>query len=47
MQEAWLSKGEREGENPLKDPMAMFAIGGIMVPFIILAVAGAAGYIGN
>jgi|TARA_B100001142_G_scaffold305944_1_gene335356 hypothetical protein len=45
--EAWLSKGEREGENPLKDPMAMFAIGGIMVPFIILAVAGAAGYIGN
>ena len=45
--EAWISKGEREGENPLKDPMAMFAIGGIMVPFIILAVAGAAGYIGN
>lgn len=45
--EAWLSEMEREGANPFKDPMAMVAIGGIAVPFIILAIAGAAGYIGQ
>ena len=45
--EAWLSEAEREGENPLKDPMALIGIGGIMVPFIILAVASAAGFIGQ
>jgi len=45
--DAWLSKGERDGENPLKDPMALIGIGGIMVPFIILAIASAAGFIGQ
>lgn len=45
--EAWLSEAERDGENPLKDPMALIGIGGIMVPFIILAVASAAGFIGQ
>ena len=45
--EAWLSEMEKEGKNPLTDPMAMVAIGGITVPFIILAIAGAAGYIGQ
>ena len=45
--EAWLSEMEREGANPLTDPMAMVAIGGITVPFVILAIAGALGYIGQ
>jgi hypothetical protein len=45
--EAWLSEMEREGSNPLKDPMALIGIGGIAVPFIILAVASAAGFIGQ
>lgn len=45
--EAWLSEMEREGGNPLKDPMALIGIGGITVPFIILAVASAAGFIGQ
>lgn len=45
--EAWLSEMEREGANPFKDPMAMVAIGGITVPFVILAIAGALGYIGQ
>ena len=38
---------EREGGNPLKDPMALIGIGGIAVPFIILAVASVAGFIGQ
>jgi hypothetical protein len=45
--EAWLSEMEKEGANPFKDPMAMVAIGGITVPFVILAIAGALGYIGQ
>ena len=45
--EAWLSEMEREGKNPFTDPMAMVAIGGITVPFIILAIAGASGYLGQ
>mmetsp|Transcript_39490 Transcript_39490/g.97770 ORF Transcript_39490/g.97770 Transcript_39490/m.97770 type:complete len:128 (+) Transcript_39490:58-441(+) len=46
--EAWLSEMEKDpNANPLKDPMALVAIGGISVPFIILAIAGAAGYLGQ
>mmetsp|Transcript_42859 Transcript_42859/g.68936 ORF Transcript_42859/g.68936 Transcript_42859/m.68936 type:complete len:129 (-) Transcript_42859:155-541(-) len=45
--EAWLSEMEKEGANPMKDPMAIVAIGGISIPFIILAIAGATGYIGG
>jgi len=45
--EAWLSEMEREGANPLKDPMALIGIGGLAVPFIILAIASAAGFIGQ
>jgi len=44
---AWLSEAEKEGQNPLKDPMALIGIGGITVPFIILLVANAAGLIGQ
>ena len=45
--EAWLSEMEKEGANPFKDPMAIVGIVGIAFPFVILAVAGAAGYIGQ
>ena len=42
---AWLSKGEKEGANPLADPMAIAAIVGLVVPFTILAIGIASGYI--
>lgn len=42
-----MSEMEREGANPMKDPMAMIGIGGLMVPFVILAIASAAGFIGQ
>ena len=45
--EAWLSEMEKDGANPFKDPMAIVGIVGIAFPFVILAVAGAAGYIGQ
>ena len=45
--EAWLSEMEKEGGNPFKDPMAITAIVGITVPFVILGIAGALGYIGQ
>ena len=45
--EAWLSEMEKEGANPFKDPMAITAIVGITVPFVILGIAGALGYIGQ
>ena len=45
--DAWLSEMEREGGNPLEDPMALIGIGGIAIPFIILAVASVAGFIGQ
>lgn len=45
--EAWLSEMEREGKNPFTDPMAMVAIGGISIPFIILGIAAASGYLGQ
>jgi len=44
---AWLSEAEKDGANPLKDPMALIGIGGLTVPFIILLVANAAGLIGQ
>ena len=45
--EAWVSEMEKEGANPFKDPMAITAIVGITVPFVILGIAGALGYIGQ
>ena len=42
-----LSEMEKEGANPFKDPMAITAIVGITVPFVILGIAGALGYIGQ
>lgn len=44
-EEYWTSKAERDGESPMKDPMAWIGIGGILLPFVILGVAVAVGYV--
>ncbi|KAG2454891.1 hypothetical protein HYH02_000722 [Chlamydomonas schloesseri] len=41
----WSSKGEAEGANPMKDPLAIIGVLAIFFPFIFLAIAVAAGYI--
>lgn len=38
-EEYWVSKGERQGENPLKDPLAIIGIISILFPFVFLLVA--------
>ena len=38
-EEAWLSKAEKEGKSPFKDPLAISAILGLLVPFVILGIA--------
>ena len=44
--EAFLSPAEKSGENPLKDPMAIIGIVGILgVPALILLVGVTSGYI--
>jgi len=46
--EAFLSPAEKSGENPLKDPMAIIGIVGIIgVPALILLVGVTSGYIGQ
>ena len=46
--EAFLSPAEKSGENPLKDPMAIIGIVGILgVPALILLVGVTSGYIGQ
>mmetsp|Transcript_33601 Transcript_33601/g.106862 ORF Transcript_33601/g.106862 Transcript_33601/m.106862 type:complete len:124 (+) Transcript_33601:151-522(+) len=44
-EEYWQSEGEKAGKSPLKDPLAISAIIGIIVPFVILGVAFATGVI--
>eukprot|EP01025_Chloroclados_australasicus_P061912 TRINITY_DN8131_c2_g1_i1.p3 TRINITY_DN8131_c2_g1~~TRINITY_DN8131_c2_g1_i1.p3 ORF type:complete len:110 (-),score=15.17 TRINITY_DN8131_c2_g1_i1:329-658(-) len=44
-EEYWISKGEREGANPLKDPLALIGILAIFFPFIFLLIAIATGVI--
>mmetsp|Transcript_24530 Transcript_24530/g.53569 ORF Transcript_24530/g.53569 Transcript_24530/m.53569 type:complete len:116 (-) Transcript_24530:306-653(-) len=44
-EEYWTSESEKEGKSPLEDPMAIAAISGILVPFLILGVAIATGYV--
>lgn len=44
-EEYWTSKAEREGESPMKDPMAWIGLTGIFLPFVILGVAIAVGYV--
>jgi len=46
--EAFLSPSEKAGESPLKDPMAIIGIVGIIgVPALILLVGVTSGYIGQ
>lgn len=44
-EEFWQSKDEREGKSPMKDPLAISAIIGLLVPFVILGIGIATGYI--
>ncbi|GBF91047.1 hypothetical protein Rsub_03903 [Raphidocelis subcapitata] len=44
-EEYWSSKGERSGNNPLSDPLAIIGIVSILFPFLLLLVAIALGYI--
>ena len=44
-EEYWMSKGEREGANPLTDPLALIGILALLAPFIILGIAVAVGYV--
>ncbi|GAB5361399.1 hypothetical protein AAMO2058_000710100 [Amorphochlora amoebiformis] len=41
----WMSKDERDGKSPLADPLAWSAIAGLVVPFVILGIAIATGYV--
>mmetsp|Transcript_3182 Transcript_3182/g.4785 ORF Transcript_3182/g.4785 Transcript_3182/m.4785 type:complete len:152 (+) Transcript_3182:52-507(+) len=41
----WMSKDERDGKSPLQDPLAWSAILGLLVPFTILGIAIATGYV--
>ncbi|GIL97360.1 hypothetical protein Vretimale_3019 [Volvox reticuliferus] len=41
----WSSKGEQDGANPLKDPLAIIGILAIFFPFIFLAIAIGTGYV--
>ena len=44
-EEAWGSKYEAEGMNPMKDPLAVMGAFGILFPFFLLAVFIATGVI--
>lgn len=44
-EEYWKTPGERKGESPLKDPLAIIGILSILFPFILLAIAFPAGWI--
>ena len=43
--EYWMSKGEREGANPWKDPITIIGLIAILAPFVILGIAVAVGYV--
>lgn len=43
--EAWGSKFERKGANPLSDPVAILGLVGLLFPFILLGVFYATGVI--
>lgn len=44
-EEAWGSKFEKDGVNPLKDPLAIIGLGAIFFPFILLGIFIATGVI--
>ena len=41
----WQTAAEAKGESPFKDPLAIIGIASILLPFIILGVAIASGYL--
>ncbi|KAK9842109.1 hypothetical protein WJX84_003824 [Apatococcus fuscideae] len=43
--EFWRSKTEAKGANPLKDPLAIIGIASILLPFFILGLAIATGFV--
>jgi len=44
-EEFWQTPSEAKGESPLKDPLAIIGILGILFPFLILGVAIGSGYL--
>lgn len=44
-EEYWVSKGEKDGANPMKDPLAAIGILAILFPFALLALGIGTGYI--
>ena len=44
-EEAWGSKFEKDGVNPMKDPLAVIGLGAIFFPFILLGIFIATGVI--
>lgn len=43
--EYWISKGEKEGANPMKDPITIMGLVAIFTPFVILGIAIGVGYV--
>jgi len=41
----WMSKAEKDGKSPFQDPLAILIIASFILPFLILAVAIATGYV--
>lgn len=41
----WQTPAEAKGESPFKDPLALIGIGSILLPFAILGIAIASGYL--
>lgn len=44
-EEYWMSEAEKEGKSVFSDPMAIAAIMGILIPFLILGIAIGTGYV--
>lgn len=44
-EEAWGSKFEKDGKNPMQDPLALIGVGAILFPFFLLGVFVATGVI--
>lgn len=44
-EEAWGSKFEKDGKNPMSDPLALIGVGAILFPFLLLGVFIATGVI--
>eukprot|EP00878_Enallax_costatus_P003834 GHUV01004050.1.p1 GENE.GHUV01004050.1~~GHUV01004050.1.p1 ORF type:complete len:136 (+),score=14.67 GHUV01004050.1:625-1032(+) len=44
-EEYWVSKSERKGANPMKDPLAIIGLTAIFLPFVLLGIAIATGLV--